>query len=312
MHLTKEAVESNRIEGTRTEISEVFLSREELPRERVLDWEEVQNYISAMKHSINRLTELPISSRLIQEAHGILLSGVRGQHKMPGEFRTSQNWIGGASISDATFIPPPASELPRLLSDLEHFANDTNNLIPDLLRAAILHYQFETIHPFLDGNGRAGRLLITLYLISTGTLRSPVLYLSDFFERNRRLYYDNLAGVHRKNDLKQWLKFFLTGVIETARDGIRTFDGILKLTEKVNRQITLLERKAPDAQALLRALYVRPIITIPEAASVIGKSEVTAARLIRALEERKILRERPRRSRQKTFEFGEYLDLFGR
>ncbi|WP_116125847.1 Fic family protein [Lewinella sp. IMCC34183] len=310
MHLTKEAVESNRIEGTRTEFAEAFMHREELPQDRRQDWEEVTNYIAAMKHSINRLTELPISSRLIREAHGMLLAGVRGQHKMPGEFRNSQNWIGGASISDAVFVPPPAGEVGRLLSDLEYFANDQEHPLPDLLRAAILHYQFETIHPFLDGNGRVGRLLITLYLISTGTLRSPVLYLSDFFERNRRLYYDNLSGVHAKNDLKQWLRFFLVGVAETARDGIRTFDGILKLSKSVDATLLTLGRKAEDARIVMDALYLRPVITITEAAELIGKSENTSSRLLQALQEIDILQERPTSGREKLFEFKDYLELF--
>jgi Fic family protein len=310
MHLTKEAVESNRIEGTKTEFAEAFMHQEELPDDRRQDWEEVINYIAAMKHSIARLSELPISSRLIREAHGILLAGVRGQHKLPGEFRSSQNWIGGASISDAVFVPPPASDLGRLLSDLEYFANDQEHPLPDLLRAAIMHYQFETIHPFLDGNGRVGRLLITLYLISTGTLRSPVLYLSDFFERNRRLYYDNLSGVHTNNDLRQWLRFFLVGVAETARDGIRTFDGILRLSKEVDGKLVMMGRRAVDAHILLQALYVRPVITISEAATLIGKSMNTSSRLIQTLQEVGILQERPTRGKEKLFEFGEYLALF--
>ncbi len=312
MHLAKEAVESSRIEGTKTEFNEAFLHREELPLERRADWEEVNNYIGAMKHSIARLAELPISSRLMREAHGILMTGVRGQHKMPGEFRNSQNWIGGASISDAVFVPPPPGELGRLLSDLEHFVNDQQYPLPHLLRAAIMHYQFETIHPFLDGNGRVGRLLITLYLISTGTLRSPVLYLSDFFERNRRLYYDNLAGVHAKNDLQQWLRFFLVGVAETARDGIRTFDGILQLGKKVDAKLVTMGRKAEDARTLMDALYLRPLITISDAAELIGKSEVTASRLLQALQQNGILQERTTTGREKLFQFGDYLKLFAR
>ena len=232
MHIAKEATQSSRIEGTQTNMEEVFMVENEIAKERRDDWEELQNYIQAMNEAMNNLQILPFSSRLICQTHKILLQGVRGKHKLPGEFRTSQNWIGGASLNDAIFIPPPHTEVSALISDLEKFANNSDNNLPELLKIAIIHYQFETIHPFLDGNGRIGRLLITLYLVNKGLLKRPILYLSDFFEQHRDLYYDNLTVVRTKNDINQWFKFFLTGVIQTADKGIKTFDEILKLQKK--------------------------------------------------------------------------------
>ena len=237
MHIVKEATQSSKIEGTQTNMEEAFLDKEEISLDKRDDWEEVQNYIYSLKTAVEDLEKLPISSRLIKKTHKTLLSGVRGEHKLPGEYRRSQNWIGGATLNDAVFIPPAHNTVEELMADLEKFANDDFNYLPDLIKIAIIHYQFETIHPFLDGNGRIGRLLIPVYLVSKEILKSPILYLSNFFEQHRSLYYDNLMRVRTQNDIKQWLKFFLTGVIETARIGVETFDAILRLQKETDDKL---------------------------------------------------------------------------
>lgn len=204
------------------------------------------------------------------------MEGVRGERKMPGEFRTSQNWVGGATLSDAVFVPPPHHVINELMSDLEKFANDTANPLPDLLKIALIHYQFETIHPFLDGNGRVGRMLISLCLVNLGVLRSPILYLSDYLEKNRLLYYDNLMRVRTNNDLAQWFRFFLTGIIQTAQKGIRTFDGIVQLQKEIEERILPLRGRSTDARKVIEHLYVQPVTDAPRVAGIIGKSGVSA------------------------------------
>ena len=226
MHIVKEATTSSRIEGTRTEVEEALLKESNIDPEKRDDWHEVQNYIKAMNHSIMRLNEVPISTRLIKEAHEILMQGVRGENKTPGEFRKSQNWIGGATINDAAFIPPHYEHVSELMGDLENFLHNVQIDVPHLIKIAIAHYQFETVHPFLDGNGRLGRLLITLYLVDSGLLQKPTLYLSDYFEKHRTLYYDNLNKVRLTNNLIQWIRFFLVSVIETSKNGVNTFRSI--------------------------------------------------------------------------------------
>ncbi|WP_293300917.1 Fic family protein [Pedobacter sp. UBA4863] len=310
MHIAKEATQSSKIEGTQTNMEEAFLTKEEIVQEKRDDWEEVQNYISAMNEAVRLLHSLPFSSRLIKETHKILLTGVRGKHKLPGEYRTSQNWIGGATLNDAIFIPPVHSAIPELMSDLEKFANDELNPLPDLVKIAIIHYQFETIHPFLDGNGRVGRLLITLYLVAKGILKQPILYLSDFFERNRLLYYDNLMRVRTNHDLNQWLKFFLTGVIETAKKGVITFDGIMQLQKNLEITVKDLGSRSVDAKKVIAFMYTQPIVDVAKVEAVIQKSNVTAYKLLTDLERLEIIREVSGTQRNKLYVFNDYLALF--
>lgn len=310
MHVLKEATQSSKIEGTETNIEDALLDKEDLNEEKRDDWEEVQNYTLALNSAIESLKKLPFSSRLIKETHKILLQGVRGKHKLPGEFRTSQNWIGGASISDAIFVPPIQSMINEYMSDLEKFAHNNENYFPDLLKIALIHYQFETIHPFLDGNGRVGRLMITLYLVEKGILKKPILYLSDFFERNRTLYYDNLTRVREKDDITQWFKFFLVGVIETAKKGILTFDSILKLQKEVENKIQKLGSRANNANVLMNYLYQHPIIEAQKAKEITGLSLPSVYKLLDELQNLEIINEITGSKRGKLYLFRDYTRLF--
>ena len=310
MHVLKEATQSSRIEGTQTNIEEALLEREDIPPEKRADWEEVQNYVAALNHSIKRLSALPISSRLIREAHAILMKGVRGDHKTPGEFRSSQNWIGGSSIANAVFVPPVHSSVPELMADLEQFVHNRDVFFPELLRIALVHYQFETIHPFLDGNGRVGRLLIPIYLVEREILKRPILYLSDFFERNRADYYDSLTAVRERNDLEHWFKFFLRGVIETAKSGVQTFDNILTLQKEVEDTIATLGVRAARAAKVVKELYVRPLIGAARVAEVAELSPPSAYKLIGDMERLNILKEITGGKRGRQFLFARYTRLF--
>lgn len=310
MHVAKEATQSSKIEGTQTNIEDAFLDKEDLGEERRDDWEEVHNYIAAMNHAIQQLKRLPFSSRLIRDTHRILLQSVRGQHKLPGEFRTSQNWIGGASINDATFVPPAQTSVPELMSDMEKFAHNEEIYFPDLLKIALIHYQFETIHPFLDGNGRVGRLLITLYLVDKEILKRPILYLSDFFERNRMLYYDNLMRVRTHNDIKQWFKFFLVGVIETAKSGIDTFDAILKLKKEKEEIIQKNSTRSHHLLNILEKLYQKPIINAAQVVEITGVSMPTAYKILDELQQYEVLKEVTGGKRGQVFMFEPYIRLF--
>ncbi|ADE12668.1 Fic family protein [Sideroxydans lithotrophicus] len=310
MHVLKEATQSSKIEGTQTNMEEALLEKEDVALDKRDDWEEVQNYVAAMNEAVTKLQTLPFSARLIRETHKTLMQGVRGKHKQPGEFRHSQNWIGGASINDAIFVPPAHSSIGELIGDIEKFVHNDQQYFPELLKAALVHYQFETIHPFLDGNGRVGRLLITLYLVSRGILKQPVLYLSDFFERNRQHYYDNLMRVREKNDLLQWFKFFLVGVIETARSSTMTFDNILKLQKQVEVQLQTLGSRAANAQKVMYYLYQRPMIDAAKVGEVAGVSPASAYKLIADLERFGILKEITGGKRGKMYTFEAYLKLF--
>jgi len=310
MHILKEATKSSKIEGTQTNIEDVLLDKEDVNEEKRSDWEEVQNYISALNIAIENLNKLPFSSRLIKETHRTLLKGVRGKYKFPGEFRSSQNWIGGASINDAIFIPPTFDSVNEYMGDIEKFAHSKDFYFPDLLRISLIHYQFETVHPFLDGNGRIGRLMITLYLVEKGILKKPILYLSDFFERNRILYYDNLMRVREKNDIIQWFKFFLVGVVETAKNSIETFDGILKLQKEIEIKLQKLGSRSGTAMLVINHLFQRPIINAQIAHQITKLSLLSVYKLIKELEDFKILNEITGGKRGKLFVFNDYLQLF--
>jgi Fic family protein len=311
MHILKEAVVSSRIEGTQTNIEEALAEMKELAPEKRDDWQEVNNYVKAMNIAITELEQLPLSNRLIKNTHEILLSSVRGEYKSPGEFRHSQNWIGGASLSDAVFIPPAHHELPALLDDLEFFLHNSTIKIPHLIRIAIAHYQFETIHPFLDGNGRIGRLMITLYLVSNGVLSKPLLYLSDFFEKNKSLYYDNLTLVRTKNDLLQWLRFFLTGIIQTAEKSVLTLSNIADLKSSIEKdKIRHFGKRSKSGHEFFDYLFENPIINIKDAQAVTGLSSKAANDLVQLFVEHGVLVETTGYQRNRVFVFDEYMKMF--
>ena len=312
MHILKEATTSSRIEGTKTNMEEALISEEDIKIEKRDDWSEVQNYIKAINTSIAALDKLPISNRLLRNIHKILLKGVRGKHKVPGEFRTSQNWIG-VTLKDAVFIPPHHSEIQGLMSDLEKFINDNEYPIPHLIKIAIAHYQFETIHPFLDGNGRLGRLLITLYFVSTKVLRKPSLYLSDFFEKNKTYYYDNLMTARVNSNLIQWVKFFLVGVIETSKESIQVFKDIIALKNNIElEKLPKLRSKIENGHLLLKHLYQVPITDSKFISAYLQISPSTANRLISQFIELGILTELTGYKRNRKYIFKDYFNIFKR
>ena len=310
MHIVKEAQTSSKIEGTKTGIDEALLPEEEIAPEKRDDWREVRNYIDAMNNAIASLNDLPLSNRLLKQTHEILMRGVRGEHKQPGEFRTTQNWIGGSSLSDAVFIPPHQNEVIELMSDLEKFWHNETITVPDLVKAAITHYQFETIHPFCDGNGRIGRLLIPLYFISKGLLQKPSLYLSDFFERNRTSYVDALMRVREANDISHWVKFFLNGVQVTSEKGRDTFQKILVLRTEVDQLILRLGKRVHNAKKALSVLYRNPVISVSLLQEQAGFSKPTANAIVKDFQELNLLKEVSGTPRYRIFVFDRYLNLF--
>jgi len=310
MHIRKEANTSSRIEGTQTEIEDDVLSAEEIAPEKRDDWQEVQNYVAAMNEAVKSLETLPLSLRLLRQTHDILLSGARGENKTPGEFRRSQNWIGGSSPADAAFVPPHQDDMLDLLSDMEAFWHNGEIQVPHLIRAAISHYQFETIHPFQDGNGRIGRLLIPLYFISNGLLDKPSLYLSAHFEKNRDAYYDALMRVRTSNDIGHWCRFFLQAMIETASNGKETFEKILELRRELDEAVFSLGRRAENARCLIRYLYGSPAVTMASIENMLQIKRNPARALIAGLENIGVLEEITGFKRNRVFLFRRYLDIF--
>lgn len=311
MYVAKEATQSSRIEGTQTNIEDAFKEAEDLNPEERDDWGEVQNYIHAINSAIESLERLPLSNRLLKETHAILMQDVRGETKQPGEFRVSQNWIG-VSLKNASFVPPHHNHVPALMSDMEMFLHDEKVVLPPLIKIAIAHYQFETVHPFLDGNGRLGRLMISLYLASEKLLIKPALYLSDYFERNKTAYIDHLMAVREANHMRDWLIFFLHGVEETAQQSASVFKSILDMKEKIEREVLprFSHRRQDNAQKLVRNLYAKPIVDVKAVEKLLDTTTNTASALITDLVSHGILFEITGQQRNRLFVFQDYVALF--
>lgn len=313
MYVRKEAVLSSQIEGTQSSLNDLLEAEAAISHShRPSDVGEVLNYVNAMNHGLARLPNLPISIRLIREIHEKLLEGARGKHMNPGEIRRSQNWIGpgGSSLHNAVFVPPPPHEVERLLSDLEKFIHD-EEYIPPLVKIGLVHAQFETIHPFLDGNGRIGRLLITFFLCQSEILLKPVLYLSHYFKEHRQLYYELLQNVRDKGDWETWIKFFLTGVATVSLEATETARAIVSLRETHRNRITdRFGRAAGNGLKILEGLYRRPYITVSGVRDKLKISFPPASELVQRLVEADILVEITGQDRYRVYQYTPYVHLF--
>lgn len=310
MHVTKEANTSSKIEGTQTEMDDIVLPKSAVLPEKHDDWQEVQNYVKAMGQAIEELDSLPLSIRLIKSIHATLLSGVRGEYKQPGEIRKSQNWIGGSSPSNAYFVPPHQDDIADLLTDLEKFWHNDSIFVPHLIKCAITHYQFETIHPFCDGNGRIGRLLIPLYLISFKLLDKPSLYMSAYLEKNRNEYYEALDNVRVHNDLLGWCKFFLDMLTQTAEGGKQTFQKIKLLHDEMTNLAMSMKKRGSNALALIIFLYENPIVDIRTVGETLKVSYPTANQLVQDLVEKGVLAPYQKKSNARLYVFLKYMEIF--
>lgn len=310
MYVRKEATLSSQVEGTKATFSDALKAEASIRSAEIHDdVDEILNYIEAMNYGLQRLDTLPISLRLIREIHGILLSGIRGDKKAPGEFRKSQNWVGGHDIRTASFIPPPAHDIPALLSNLEKFIHDKSPM-PSFVKAGLLHAQFETIHPFLDGNGRIGRLLITFFLCQQGMLNKPLLYISEFFKENRDEYYERLNAYHGNGDVEGWLRFFLNGVSITAGRSIDTARKVLSLRERDIRKISEAGGSTQKALSLLDALYRTPLVRVKDIESLVGIKNPNALTLTNRMAKLGILKEITGQRRNRVFAYDDYVKLF--
>lgn len=313
MYVRKEAVLSSQIEGTQSSLQDVLAAEAQiLAPDRPQDVDEVVNYVRAMNYGLERLKALPVSVRLIREIHAELLKGVRGQHLTPGDIRTSQNWIGpgGCSLQDATFVPPPSHEVARHLEDLEKFLY-SNTPLPMLIRIGLAHAQFETIHPFLDGNGRVGRLLIAFLLCEQKILLKPVLYLSHYFKQHRQTYYEQLQSVRDRGTWEDWLTFFLRGIIDVSKQATQTARRILMLRETHRATITdTFGRAAGNGHRVLEHLYEHPIVSVNEVQTLIGTTYAAANDLVAKFVASSILNEITGQARNRKFMYQSYINLF--
>ena len=310
MYLRKEATLSSQIEGTQATFVDVLKAEAKIEDSEIhKDVDEILNYIGTLNFGIYRSQQLPLSLRLIKEMHKELLKGVRGESKAPGDFRTSQNWVGGVSIQTATYVPPPHTHVLELMGNIEDYLHNKIP-IPVLIKTGLVHAQFETIHPFLDGNGRMGRLLITYYLCEQGVLREPLLYLSAFFKKNKSIYYDKLTDYRQKDDIEGWLKFFLEGVIETSQSAVETARKMIKLREESYLKITSLGRSSEKAMILLKRLFQVPMVRVKDVETITGLENPNALALVSKLVSKGILHETTGKARNRVYAFRDYIDIF--
>lgn len=310
MYVRKEATVSSQIEGTQATFIDVLKKEAKIEDgETHKDVDEIINYINAMNYGLKRLTEFPLSLRLIKEIHSQLLSGVRDEYKTHGEFRTSQNWIGGPTIETAIFVPPPASEVISLMGDLEEYMHSLLST-PVLIKIGLIHAQFETIHPFLDGNGRIGRLLITFYLCQQKILHKPLLYLSDYFKANRQTYYDRLNNYRTKDAIENWLEFFLQGIIETSEKAVETARKIISLRKHGLKTISKFGRSTEKALTIYDHLFLSPLLRVKDVEKITNLTNPAALSLVDKFEKSGILRELTGFKRNRVFSFADYITLF--
>src|SRR3989344_2832991 len=310
MYIRKEATLSSQVEGTQATFADVLNAEAKIEDLEIRkDVDEILNYIDAMNYGLKRLKTFPLSLRLIKEIHKILLRGVRGEYKEPGEFKKSQNWVGGTTIERASFVPCPPQEVMSALYNMEKFLHN-NSRFPVLIKTGLIHSQFENIHPFLDGNGRIGRLLITFYLCQQKALDKPLLYLSEFFKKYRQEYYDRLNAVHEKDDIESWLKFFLEGIAVTANQAVDTSKKIIKLKDQDTKKILSLGRSASKATLVFNSLFHTPTLTVKAVEKITGLKNPNALLLVSKMIKMGILKEITGRKRNKVFRYQNYVNLF--